>query len=122
MAGEDLTQEQREKLRVSETNSYDANALPQKYKPPIPPSGVQLLPTKAVRFRATGHEGVVNAVDFNPDVHEELGGKGDGRAALEKLTVAQLKELAAARDVELEEGAKKADIVAALEAAGVSVE
>lgn len=94
------------------------------YVPPIPPSGAQLLATRTVRVKATGDEAVINAADFDAALHEEPGAKapagGASTAALEALTVAQLTALAGERKVELGDATKKADLIAALVAAGIT--
>ena len=120
----ELTPEQKAALRVDSSDSYKANALPRDFKPGIPPSGVQLLPTRAIRYKESGVEATINSSDFDPAVHEDASEKkapaGAGGNALEGLTVAVLTELASERKVDLGGATKKADIVAALVAAGVT--
>lgn len=94
-----------------------------RYMPPIPPSGVQLVPTKLVRFKENGVEALINGSDFDDEVHELVGAAkkpAAGAGSLDTLTVAALTELAEDRKVDLGGATKKADIVAALVAAGVS--
>lgn len=94
-----------------------------RYMPPIPPSGVQLLPTKQIRFKESGVEAVINASDFDDAVHELVDAAkkpAAGAGSLDTLTVAALTELAEEHEVDLGGATKKADIVAALVAAGVS--
>lgn len=120
----ELTPEQQAALRVDNSDSYAAHALPKGRRLPIPPSGAQLVGTRTVRIKSTGDEALINASDFNPELHEEPAAKkgaGTGAAAeLEALTVAQLTALAQAKKVDLGEASKKAEIIAALVAAGVT--
>lgn len=118
----ELTPEEKAALRVDNSDSYRANALPKDYRPGVPPSGVQLVPTRYVRFRESGVEAHINTSDFDPQLHEDptVAKKAATSAPdLEKLTVAELTELAKAKKVDLGEASKKAEIIAVLVAAGV---
>lgn len=110
--------------RVDSTSSYASNSLPPKYVPTNPLRPSDMLGTRTVRIKSTGDEALINASDFDPELHEEPGAKkvaGTGAAPeLEALTVAQLTALAQAKKVDLGEASKKAEIIAALVAAGVT--
>lgn len=70
----------------------------------------------------------INQSDYDPATHVLVDhegkpieavqtGEGDGAADLAVMTVAQLRDLAAERNVDLGDVTKKADIIAAIEAA-----
>lgn len=91
------------------------------YVPQIPPSGVQLVATRTVRIKSTGGEALINVSDFDAALHEVPAPPAAPTAdALEALTVAQLTELAIAKQVDLGTATRKADVIAALFAAGVT--
>lgn len=94
---------------------------PKPYVPQIPPSGPQLVSTRTVRLKATGDEAVINTSDFDAALHADPAPAGDvDTSALKALTVAKLTELAGEKKVELGEATTKADIIAALVAAGIT--
>jgi hypothetical protein len=95
-------------------------AARKRYVPKNPLKPHNILATRMVRFKESGAEGVINARDFDPAVHEDpTTAKGSG-TELGALSVAQLKALAEEKGVDLGDAKKKDDIVAALEAAGVT--
>lgn len=56
---------------------------------------------------------VINARDFDPELHQRFGAAAD-KGGLERLTVKQLTAKLEAAGVEIPEGAKKADLIALL--------
>lgn len=107
--------------RVDSTSSFASNSLPPKYVPTNPLRPSDIIGTRTVRIKATGEEAVINTADFDAELHEDPAvAKKAGASELEKLTVAELTELAKAKKVDLGEASKKAEIIAVLVAAGVS--
>lgn len=113
--------------RVDESSGFRAHALPEKYNPPNTLRPNDLVKTRAVRYKENGVGAIINASDFDPEIHEDptpakapAGTGAPSGAALEALTVAALTELAAERKVDLGEATRKADIIAALVAAGIT--
>ncbi len=91
------------------------------YVPQIPPSGAQLVATRAVRIKSTGDEALINTSDFDAALHEDPTPPAPaGAPALEGLTVAQLTALAGEKKVDLGEATRKAEIIAVLVAAGIT--
>jgi hypothetical protein len=60
---------------------------------------------------------LINEADFNPDLHELFDPAEPPVEAAPKMTVADIKQALAEKGVEIPEGAKKADLLALLEAA-----
>jgi hypothetical protein len=76
---------------------------------------------KTIKIKAS-HESqgdyvLINESDFDPNVHELFDADGAAQASAPKMSVAELKQALADKGVEIPEGAKKADLLALLEAA-----
>lgn len=66
-----------------------------------------------------GDHVVINAADFDPAVHKPYPAPEEAPTGLAGMTVVELKALAAEKACDLGEATKKADIVAAMEGAGI---